>query len=201
MGGAPGLPKEARVRSDPPFDHVQHLTQYLLEDPANQVLAEPGALYRELAAAGRINGNTVPHLEGAFAIVEAASSPQGPVTAAAVPYRWNRGVYVVAQQSPASVADLVDAECEAEILQTIGVVGMWRFARSSSLQSHVMTGDANVTICYLDRDPLEVSDVLGPIIAGRLDKAGEAAVLAGPFRSIQPWRWDLCEDASTRATA
>jgi hypothetical protein len=61
-----------------------------------------------------------------------------------------------------------------------GVAGAWSFG----------SGSRQITVCYLDAAPLEVSDWLRPALAKRWNRSSSRAVFAGPLESIVPWQWD-----------
>jgi hypothetical protein len=106
------------------------------------------------------------------------------ISAAAVPYRPNLGVYVEVEELAGAEADATGAEAHAEHLVALcagpGVAGAWSFADE----------ERRVTVAWLDAPPLEVRDGIEPAVARRRAASPTRTVFAGPFEAITPWQWN-----------
>jgi hypothetical protein len=183
--------RAARVTSTPPFDAVHYMTLYLLAAPIERSLRDFMELGTELRAAGRFHHQRRAHLSGPLHVQACAASPRVLVSAAAVPYRPNRGVYVVVEGPPNSEAGAEPswgARHRATLLELPGVAGLWEFAASPDVPRYSWTTAGHrITVVWLDAEPL----ALNPVLAG-LD-AAERTVLSAPFETITPWQWDWFE--------
>jgi hypothetical protein len=157
--------RAARAASGPQFDPIHYVTLYLMTEPVADTLKEFYELGRYLHEVDRFHRQRRAHLSGPFPVEAIAAAPRVLISAAAVPYRPNRGVYVTVRDraAPAIGPDALGA--------VPGVAGAWSFADD----------ERRITVAWLDDDPLTV--------AGRLDVA-PGAELAGPFETIVPWKWD-----------
>jgi hypothetical protein len=184
--------------SEPPFDAVHYVTLYLMGDPVDTTLREFYELGVSLAARGRFHRHRRSHLAGPFRFVEAVAAPRVLVSAAAVPYRPCRGVYVVVEETRdrGGVDDYVQwlhREHHPALVGVPGVAGVWSFASSRAYRDHPWdTGDRRVTVCWLDDDPLRVGARIDDVEARRRAEHGGVShvALAGAFATIDPWRWD-----------
>jgi hypothetical protein len=186
-----------RVASDEPLDATHYMTLYLMTDPVDRTLHEFYDLGGRLRSLGRFHRHRRAHLSGPFTVLDTAAAPRVLVSAEAVPYRPNRGVYVV-------VEDTVDraqldahtrwlhAEHHRALLDVPGVAGVWSFATGAAFRDHPWdTGDRRVTVMWLDDDPLAVAPKLHDVDAPR--RAGNDAThvaFAGPLETIVPWHWE-----------
>jgi hypothetical protein len=162
-----------RAVSGAMLDPIHYVTLYLMQDPLDETLRDFYRLGRELHDANRFHLHRQARLSGAFPLEHACASQRVLISAAAVPYRPNRGVYVVVQALDAAAIDL-DAWCASP-----GVAGVWSFA----------DGERRVTVAWLDDDPRSVAPALAlPDLAG--------VEFAGPFETITPWKWTWFDHAS-----
>src|SRR5579862_5180869 len=90
--------RAARVASDPALDPIHYVTCYLMAEPIEQTLDDFFALGAELHRLDRFHEKRRAHLTGPFGVVEAAAAPRVLVSAAAVPYRAHRGIYVIVEE-------------------------------------------------------------------------------------------------------
>jgi len=157
--------RAARAVSGPQLDPIHYVTLYLMTEPVEQTLRDFFALGRHLHEVGRFHQHRRALLSGPFRLVDAAVAPRVLVSAEAVPYRPNRGLYV---QVGGTVS--LEAWCANP-----GVAGAWAFADD----------DRQITVAWLDGAPLDVAGSLGSS-AGDVD-------FAGPFETIVPWEWDWFE--------
>ena len=80
--------------SEPPLDPIHYMTLYLMTEPVERTLREFMQLGRDLHAVGRFHLHRQAHLSGPFPFLGAAVAPRVLISAEAVPYRPNLGVYV-----------------------------------------------------------------------------------------------------------
>jgi hypothetical protein len=168
--------RAARFASGALLDPIHYMTLYLMTEPVDRTLREFMALGRELHEKDRFHRHRRAHLSGPFAFRSSAVAPRVLISAEAVPYRPNRGVYVVVEEGDGSAA-LPAACCAHE-----GVAGAWQF------------GDAEraVTVAWLDAPPLAVHESLATVVSAR---AGATPLFAGPLETITPWEWDWFDGA------
>ena len=162
--------RAARAVSAPPLDAIHYVTLYLMTEPVDRTLREFMQLGRELHEKDRFHLHRKARLSGPFRFRDAAAAPRALVSKEAVPYRPNRGVYVVVEAgagTPALPGVLRDAS---------GVAGAWQFADDAR----------TITVAWLDTPPLAVNDEL----AAAVEEHAAEVEFAGPFESITPWQWD-----------
>jgi len=151
-------------------------------------LEEFRALGGHLRQVGRFHEHRRALLSGPFDIATIDAAPRVLISAAAVPYRPNRGAYIVvealASPAPADGGTNVDA-----LLEVNGVAGVWTFVSDEEHRMVWRPGRHRVTVCFLDESPLGISAPLGEIVA-RWRPTVDAVVHAGPLEAIIPWRWD-----------
>jgi hypothetical protein len=158
----------ARGAASEPLDAVRHVVQYLIGDPVGQTIDDFYALGRRLAQVGRYPERLPSCLRGTFHVVERIASPRVLVSAEVVPWRPNRGIYLIVERTHNDdVTELADID---------GVAGVWTFSRQRQGD-----GEQHITVCYLDGDP--------PAVAGEINALlrPERPLLAGPFESVNPW--------------
>jgi hypothetical protein len=181
--------RAARAVSDPTIDPVHYVTCYLMAEPITETLDDFFRLGAELHRLDRFHEHRRAHLTGPFGVTDAAAAPRVLVSAAAVPYRAHRGIYV-------AVADITDGDPEATTEDTLlavpGVAGTWTFTTSPNLppSRRWTPGARRITVCWLDDDPLAVAARLAP----RYASAGNVS-FAGPFESITAWEWDWFDES------
>jgi hypothetical protein len=181
--------RAARAVSDPTMDPVHYVTCYLMAEPITETLDDFFALGAELHRLDRFHEHRRAHLTGPFGVMETAAAPRVLVSAAAVPYRAHRGIYIV-------VADLTQddpqAAMEDALLAVPGVAGVWTFSTPPELapSRRWTAGARRITVCWLDDDPLAVAARLAP----RFEPASNVT-FAGPFETITPWVWDWFDES------
>jgi hypothetical protein len=187
----------ARAACEPPFDAVHYMTLYLMTEPVDRTLQEFYDLGGQLRALGRFHRQRRSHLSGPFALLSADAASRVLVSSDAVPYRPNRGVYVVVEQ-PVDRAHLdehtrwLHTEHHPALLAVPGVAGIWTFTTSTAFRSHPWEpGDHRVTVIWLDDEPVAVAHALRDVDAAGRARSGVTRVLfAGPLETITPWQWD-----------
>ena len=188
--------RRARLVDGPLLAPIHYVTLYLMGDPLEQTLEEFAALGRRLRDVGRFHEHRRSLLSGPFSLLEARAASRVLVSAEAVAFRPNRGVFVVVTEGgePASAeaagpaGEVRDDALAEALLSADGVAGVLTFAGDLGLAGdRWRPGNRAITVCYLDEDPLAVCDILGGVVQSE-GMAG--VVFAGPFEAIIPWRWD-----------
>jgi hypothetical protein len=178
----------ARREAAADLSTAQYLTIYLMLPPVDASVKAFYGLARDLHAKNRFFAHRRAIASGPLPVVEASAAPRISISAAAVPYRPNRGVYVVIG------AGVDDADVSA-LLEVPGVAGVWRFGPGGAVPSaRAATGETleeEAVVCYLDADPVETAGRIEEFIAPGWT-AGSPR-LAGPFETIRPWAWDWFE--------
>jgi hypothetical protein len=190
--------KAARAASDPSLDPIHYLTCYLMADPIVETLAEFFDLGRRLHELDRFHRHRRAHLTGPFRVGGAVAAPRVLVSAAAVPFRAHRGLYVVVAEPRDSSARAdyerwLAAAHEPAVLAVPGVAGVWSFETPEELTSpRWSAGLRRITVCWLDDDPVEVAARLAPLEVVRRERFDSVShvTFAGPFETITPWEWD-----------
>jgi hypothetical protein len=149
-----------------------------------------GGRLREL---GRFHEHRRARLSGPFDVAATAAAPRVLVSAEAVPYRPNRGAYVVVEDLPAD-GDPADGDANnvAALLEAPGVAGVWSFVSDEERRLAWRPGRRRITVCFLDESPLDVSPALGRVVTQWCGPPG-AVVHAGPLETVVPWHWDWFE--------
>ncbi|MGD0379432.1 MAG: hypothetical protein ABSC30_05550 [Acidimicrobiales bacterium] len=196
--------RRAREYDDPSLAPVHYMTLYLMGEPLDETLREFRALGERLRAEGRFHQHRRSRLSGPLAVIDMQVAPRVLVSAQSVPYRPNRGIYVVVRDGtvaqrggpvpPDSARRDVDDEdtrLADALLEEEGVAGVWTFATDRRFDDHGWhPGDRTVTVSYLDADPLTVAPRLGELVRGSAEATKRPVVFAGPFQTITPWSWD-----------
>jgi hypothetical protein len=173
--------RAARAVNGPGLDSVHYVTCYLMAEPIEQTLDDFFALGAELRRLDRFFEARHAHLTGPFRVTGAAAAPRVLVSAAAVPFRPSRGVYVVVEEVTNSAAGPAEA-----LLADPGVAGVWTFTTNPDLTSRRWSAGARrITVAWLDDEPLDVAARVAPAAGERT-----GVDLAGPFETITPWAWD-----------
>jgi hypothetical protein len=158
--------RAARAVSGERLDPIHYVTLYLMAAPLDETLRAFYALGQELHDADRFHLHRKAWLSGPFRLGEQRAASRVLVSPKAVPYRPNRGLYVVVQDLPRPEIDL-DKWCTQP-----GVAGAWSFADE----------DRRISVAWLDDDWRLAAQALAPD-----DRTG--VEFAGPFESITPWQW------------
>jgi hypothetical protein len=187
--------RAAQATSAREFEHVQHVVLYLMGDPVEQTLDDFFDLGSRLAQLGRFPRDLPRRFLGALRLLETRASPRVLVSAEVVPFRPNRGIYLIVEQPTdrrrldTYLRGRHGAHLE-RLVTTPGVAGAWVFATAAHYRRGRHTeGDYRVTVCYLDRDPAETARTLGPLMEEAWCDAPVTPLLAAPFASLVPWIW------------
>jgi hypothetical protein len=185
-----------RAVSEGLLDPIHYMTLYLMGEPLETTLAGFKDLAARLRVDGRFHSQRRSRLSGPFDRESIAVAGRVRISAEAVPYRPNRGVYVVVEgrsgprhpEHPDRLVPLTEVD---------GVVGAWAFSAGAHAESREwLTGEHRITVCWLDDDPLAVAGRLEPVLARQWAEDAVTPVLAGPFESITPWAWDWFDDTA-----
>jgi len=191
--------RAARAVDEEPFRPIHYMTLYLMADPIDRTLRDFMEVGQQLRALGRFHQQRRAAMSGPHQWLDGHVAPRVLVGAEAVPYRPNRGVYVIVEE-PVEGADpeaadawvrglhehWADAACAVP-----GVAGVWQFASAPALQGAGWSGgNRRITVCYLDDDPLVVADAIRPVLEARWRDAPVRPVHAGPLETVVPYQWD-----------
>jgi len=193
---------------------AQYLTLYLMRGPLDETLR----CFYDLAAQLHTEDRFFPHrraLEsGPLGVRALFAAPRVRVSPPAVPYRPNRGVYLVVSRSLSDEPEShtgVDSHLADELLGIDGVAGVWFFGPGpDSQEENVAQGRsvaalggpgsafrADVTLCFLDEDPVSVASDIAGLLRPRWEREGAMPRLAGPFETVVPWSWDWFDDSAS----
>ena len=172
--------RAARAVNGARLDPVHYVTCYLMAEPIDRTLDDFFALGGELRRLDRFFEARHAHLTEPFLVADAVAAPRVRISAEAVPFRPNRGVYVLVEELAAG------REAADTLLADAGVAGVWTFATNPDVTSRRWSAGARrITMAWLDDDPLAVAARLAPLMTER-----SGVELAGPFETITPWAWD-----------
>lgn len=189
--------RAARTVSAARLDPVHYVTLYLMTEPVDDTLRDFHALGGRLRALGRFHEHRRSHLSGPFELLDTHAAPRVRISAAAVPWRPMRGVYVTVDEvtdrgAIAARAAWEQTEAIPRALELPGVAGVWRFATSPRFRGGPWEpGHHRIAVWYLDDDPLAVAPPLADALA--VPPGGPSPytpVLHGPFETITPGEWD-----------
>ncbi len=170
-----------RAVSEKRFAPVHYVTLYLMTEPLDQTLADFRALAAHLRAEDRFHSVRIAHLSGAFDLQDSTVARRVLVSAEAVPYRPNRGVYVIVEERTEVAGPWLADDALADLVEVDGVAGAWGFAAPDG---------ERITVCFLDGDPGEVAATMRRVVAGRWDDGRCRPLLAAAFETITPGQWD-----------
>jgi hypothetical protein len=168
-------------------------------NPVDQTIDDFLTLGRHLAELGRFAGALPAQYVGALRLLEAHAAPRALVSAEVVPFRPNRGIYLVVEEpvegTEPEVHDAYLQRRHVEILSGLvevpGVAGAWTFATTPSIRRPSFTkGAFHMTLCYLDDEPAAVGERLGAFIGRASEGAPMRIVFAAPFESMMRWEWE-----------
>jgi hypothetical protein len=111
------------------------------------------------------------------------ANPRAVAGADVLPHRPARGVYLLIENGHASPEALVDVE---------GVAGAWWYHGNVAPAPYATdTRGMQVTYLYLEGDPVDTAQRLGPLVRRRWESGDVEGLLAAPFYTIVPFRWEL----------
>ncbi|HVV35432.1 MAG TPA: hypothetical protein VHC63_02430 [Acidimicrobiales bacterium] len=157
--------RSARATGDGSLDAADHVVQYLFADKGS--LERFFTLGAELREAGRMPLRLPPVELAGYAFAGATSAVVRPEV---LPFRPNRGAYLIVSDEPVAVPALD------------GVAGVWRYIGARFHERLVDTTGRHLTVCYLDGDPVAVGAALS-------DALTQPVRFAAPFVSLTPFDW------------
>ena len=184
-----------RAVSESTLDPIHYVTCYLMAEPIADTVDEFFALGAELHRLDRFHRQRRARLTGPFAVLAAAAAPRVLVSAAAIPFRAHRGIYVVVEDiavGPDRDGPARAAEYGPLLVEVPGVAGVWTFETNDAVTSPRWTeGRRRITVAWLDAEAVDVAARIAPVVAARLGRGGSTRVtFAGPFETITPWECD-----------
>lgn len=191
----------------PDLSAAQYLTLYLMHEPLDETLR----LFFDLASRLHTEDRFFPHrraLEsGPLPVAGAFAATRVRVSAAAVPYRPNRGIYAIVNaplsEGSGNSRRGDQRQSAAALLENPGVAGVWLFGPATqgvdgspdpgpASNGAGVPLDADVTICFLDEDPVEVAGGLIDLMRPGFDDRPPR--FAGPLETVVPWSWDWFDE-------
>jgi hypothetical protein len=198
--------RAARAAEEGGWTEVEHVVCYLMGEPVDQTIDDFYTLGAALAEAGRFSHSLPAHYRGGLALEETWAAPRVLVSAAVVPFRPHRGIYLIVEEQPEGVAegaqDRRRSRASFDLLATVpGVAGAWRYRRSPAISRPRFTdGEVEMTVCYLDDDPATVGRLLAPMLTKQSEDKAARLVLAAPFESMMVWNLDAPASAPGSAS-
>jgi hypothetical protein len=185
--------RRARAYDGAGLGPVHYITLYLMGEPVDATLEAFGALGARLQAEGRFHQHRRSHLSGPMLVSGMQAAPRVVVSAEAVPYRPNRGAYVVVR---AAGDPGEDERLAGAFVAQDGVAGAWTFATDARFAHHPWRpGHKTITVCYLDGEPLTLAPALGGVVRAEVEEGHRDVLWAGPVATITPWCWDWFDEA------
>ena len=186
-----GACRSARAASEAPYDDVDHIVAYLFGGPDD--VSVDSAIDVFFSLGGSLHAIdrmpvSLPRVEvGGWVLVSKVASPRVMAGADVVPWRAQRGIYVVIEHVTAGV----DPQDLDDLVGVDGVAGVWRFAAGHDRNPRFDdNGGRSLTICYLDDDPVTVASRIGDRLGARWADGRAVPMLAAPFHAVVPWSWD-----------
>jgi hypothetical protein len=175
-----------------------HVVCYLMGNPLDETIDEFFILGRALAEMGRFSQSLPKQYLAGLRLLHAQASPRALISDEVVPYRPNRGIYLIVEEptdTDAGVQDEYIQRMHAEALPTLvsvpGVAGALAFGTSPAIRRDTFSpGTYRITTCYLDEDPATVGERLAPVLNDIWKDAPVRPLLAAPFESMMIWNWD-----------
>ncbi len=186
--------REARVASEAPFDRVDHIVNYLFARPRAGSMADALEVFfslgNSLHRAGRMPLR-LPRVHLAIHdLVAKSASARVLVGADVLPWRPARGVYLIVERVGGPV-ETAPGHALDGLLDIEGVAGSWSYRGTTGRHERVDDADGlEVTVCYLDADPVELADPIGEHLVTHWAEGSMTPLLGAPFEVVQPWRWE-----------
>jgi hypothetical protein len=191
--------RAVRVAGTEGWAMVDHVVCYLMGSPVDQTIDDFFTLGRHLAELGRFAGALPAQYVGALRLLETHAAPRALVSSEVVPFRPNRGIYLLVEEPVEGTGqDVRDAYLQRQHVEILpglvsvpGVAGAWAFATTPAIRRPPFTeGAYRMTLCYLDDEPAVVGERLAEHVEGAWAGAPARVVLAAPYESMMSWEWD-----------
>jgi len=200
--------RAARVAGAERWSGVGNVVLYLMGEPLDETLDEFLALGRRLAEMGRFSERLPSCYQGGLRLLETWASPAALVSPDVVPFRPNRGIYLIVEEATDrrrydGHLQRMHAEVLPGLVSVPGVAGLWVFATSSAIRRpNFDDGEYRITVCYLDDDPPAVAERLREPLADAWAEAPVRPLLAAPYETVSVWDLDRFAPAgATRASS
>lgn len=183
--------RAARAVQSERFVPTNHVVHYLFGEPVVQAIDDWFELGAHLGRIGRFPHRLPAVMLAAGTVVGGYAAPSALVTAEVVPYRPNRGMYLVVEHpdDPNEPAPWAREHVD-RLLGIDGVAGMWTFAESALRPDRFDPGGYRISVCYLDGEPAEVAAPIAEVLTDRWVDTPVTPELAAPFVTMRAWEWD-----------
>jgi hypothetical protein len=179
--------REARVAVSPLLEPCHYMTLYLLRGP--DVLPGFFDLAQQLRRADRFFTERRAHLAGPFEVQDRWVSPRVKVSAAVIPHRPARGIYVVVGP-PLDGAAMVAHE---------GVAGAWAFTDADAGTAAAESGSRRtITVAFIDGDRAATARDLGRWCLEGSPSTSQPVEWAGPLDSLDTDSYDWFDRLTRR---
>lgn len=192
-----GACRASRAAEEEDWRAVAHVVCYLMGEPLDQTLDDFLGLGQKLTDMGRFSHRLPSRYTGALSLLETHAAPRALVVPEVVPFRPNRGVYLVVEEPTDRTAwddylQRAHTETLPELVGIPGVAGAWVFGTSPSIspRANFSPGRFRMTLYYLDDDPATVGGRLAEPLERSWKGAPTKPLLAAPFESMMIWDWD-----------
>jgi len=196
--------RKLATTTEPPFDKIHYMTLYLMGEPLDATLREFGELAAVLSSMGRFHRHRRSHVSGPYNLLRASAVPRVRISAEALPWRPNMGLFVTVYEPGDDLGRFDEYEAwrdtvhHPDVLSVPGVAGLYQFADKQALQPFKKGEKAkHIQVYFLDRPALEVVQDIGRRReewkkAGRMPDFGNARKLlfAAPLEAIRVGEWD-----------
>ena len=158
-----------------------------------------------LRSVGRFYQHRKAWISGPFDLLERAVAPRVLVSAEALAFRPNRGIYLIVEEASNPEDGRAFAsgrwatkwgrhDLSAPLLEIDGLFGVLTFGANLSLPSYGWAPrDVRATVCYCDRAPCDVTPAVTALLRASDALQGSVPLFAGPLESIVPWKWNWFE--------
>jgi hypothetical protein len=187
--------RAARVAQSERFTSTNHVMQYLIGEPVAQAVDDWFVLGARLHEVGRFPFRLPAVMLGGFEVVACHAAARAQVTPEIVPYRPNRGTYLVLERAGDAPAGSTpgphwtDEQLE-QLLGIDGVAGIWTYRTGRVRPDRFDQTGFHVSVCYLDGDPREVAGPVGKLVLDRWNGLDVVPELAAPFEAVRAWEWE-----------
>jgi hypothetical protein len=184
--------RAARAMQTERFEPVNHVVHYLFSEPVAPTVDEFFELRDHLIRIGRFPERLPSVLVAGCDVTGTHAAERAAVTGEVVPWRPNRGVYLVVERARERgevvrwSADAID-----ELLALDGVAGVWTFTPGDLRPDEFSRAGYGVAVCYLDEDPLRVAEPIAKVLDARWEREPVDPGLAAPLVTVRPWEWHL----------
>jgi hypothetical protein len=182
--------RQARIVGEGALAEVGYLMTYLIGDPVEQTVADFRTLGARLADVGRFPRRRRSLQKSALGLTSWHAAPAALVSGEVVAWRPHRGVFLIVDAlAPADLFAESADQGFADFLWTPGVAGVWTYRTTDewNLASVWPEPVQQLTVVYLDAEPMATSQVLEPIVHRRWARGLGYPRFAGPLRTMTTW--------------